>query len=228
MKYDGINHNFGWRKWMKNAFGLQVPENLRDIVQSSRCALIIYDMQVGIVPQISSGSEIQRQCVLLANAARKAGLRIFHTRHFFLPSAAAGVAQLRRAMVWQRKEEPQETTCFIPQGSPAFQIVPELAPREGEVVVDKITMSAFEGTFLNLAMRDAGIDSFLIAGIALEIGIEPTVRQGLDLNYLPVVIADACGSKTEELKHRSLAALNETGEVFMTSTGEIVELLDHR
>jgi biuret amidohydrolase len=213
---------------MKNAFGLNVPENLQDIMRSTACALIVYDMQAGIVPQISSGLEVQKQCILLVNAARKAGLRIFHTRHFFLPPAAAGVAQLRRAMVWQRKEEPQETKCFIPQGSPAFQIVPELEPRESEVVVDKITMSAFEGTFLNLAMRDAGIDAFLIAGIALEIGIEPTVRQGLDLNYLPVVITDACGSKTEELKHRSLATLNETGEVFMASTADIVKILDGR
>jgi biuret amidohydrolase len=213
---------------MKKAFGLHVPENLQDIVQSSRCALIVYDMQAGIVPQISSGLEIQKQCVLLVDAARKAGLRIFHTRHFFLPSAAAGVAQLRRAMVWQRKEEPQETKCFIPQGSPAFQIVPELEPREGEVVVDKITMSAFEGTFLNLAMRDAGIDSFLVAGIALEIGIEPTVRQGLDLNYIPIVVTDACGSKTEELKLRSLTTLDETGEVFMASTADLIKLLRDR
>jgi nicotinamidase-related amidase len=188
----------------------------------------MYDMQVGIIPQISAGLEIQKQCALLLEAARKAGLRIFHTRHFFLPSAAAGVGQLRRAMMWQRKEEPQETKCFIPQGSPDFQIVSELEPHEDEVVVDKITMSAFEGTFLNLAMRDTGIDSFLIAGIALEIGIEPTVRQGLDLNYIPVVITDACGSKTEELKGRSLATLEETGEVFMATTANIVKLLDKR
>src|SRR5580698_2180450 len=53
---------FGRRKWMKRAFGLQVPENLQDVVQSSRCALIVYDMQAGIVPQISSGLEIQKQC----------------------------------------------------------------------------------------------------------------------------------------------------------------------
>ena len=210
---------------MKKAFGLEVPENLREIVQPSRCGLIVYDMQAGIVPQISSGLEIQDRCVQLLSAARHAGLRVFHTRHFFLPPAAAGVAQLRRSMVWQRKEEPQETKCFIPHGSPAFQIVPQLEPREGEVVVDKITMSAFEGTFLNLAMRDAGIDSFLIVGIALEIGIEPTVRQALDLNYLPIVVSDACGSKTEELKHRSLATLEETGEVFMASTNDIMKLL---
>ena len=65
------------------------------------------------------------------------------------------------------------------------------------MIVDKITMSAFEGTYLNLAMRDAGLDSFLIVGIALDIGIEPTVRQALDLNYFPVLVTDACGSKTD-------------------------------
>ena len=211
---------------MKEAFGLKVPQNLQDVVQPSRCALIVYDMQVGVVPQISSGAEIKSRCVALLGAARMAGLRIFHTRHFFLPSAGAGIGQLRRAMVWQRKEEPQDTKCFIPQGSPGFHIVPELEPREGEVVIDKITMSAFEGTFQNLAMRDACIDSFLIAGIALEIGIEPTVRQALDLNYIPVVVTDACGSKTEELKHRSLATLNETGEVFTATTLEVVKLLE--
>ena len=138
------------------------------------------------------------------------------------------MGQLRRAMVWQRLEEPKDAKCFIAQDSPGFPIVPELEPRAGEVVVDKITMSAFEGTFLNLAMRDAGIDSFLIAGIALEIGIEPTVRQALDLNYIPVVVTDACGSKTEELKHRSLATLEETGEVLMASTAEVIAMLSKK
>jgi hypothetical protein len=50
----------------------------------------------------------------------------------------------------------------------------------------------------------------------------------LDLNYLPVVITDACGSKTQELKERSLATLRETGEVFVASTADILKLLDER
>src|ERR1700750_3084993 len=66
----------GLRKCIQKAFGLEVPENLQDIVRSSHCALIVYDMQAGIVPQISSGLEIQRQCVLLVNAARKAGWNV--------------------------------------------------------------------------------------------------------------------------------------------------------
>jgi len=122
----------------------------------------------------------------------------------------------------QRKEEPQETKCFIPHGSPAFQIVPELEPREGEVLVDKITMSAFEGTFLNLAMRDAGISSFLIAGIALEIGIEANSSTSAGFELHARRHHRRLRLKDRELKHRSLATLNETGEVFTASTADIV------
>ena len=212
---------------MKEAFGLSVPEGWRDVCDPSRCALIVYDMQNGIVPQIAEGQAVLKRCEQLLAAARTAGFRIFFTRHLFLPNRTAGVGQLRRAMVWQRQSDPAKTRPFITQGSAAWQIVPELAPREDEVVIDKITMSAFEGTFLNIALRDTQIEAFIIAGIALEVGIEPTVRQGLDLNYLPIVVTDACGSKTAEVKERSLTTLRDTGEVMTCTTAELVATMQH-
>ena len=213
---------------MKHAFGIAVPETLAEICTPSSCALLVYDMQIGIVPQIREGPKILDRCVQLVDAARSAGLRIFFTRHFYLANQAAGSGQLRRAMVWQRKDDPADTTPFISQGSKRWEIIPELGPREGEVIIDKITMSAFEGTFLNLAMRDAHLGAFIIAGIALEVGIEPTVRHGADLNYVPVVVADACGSKTADAKARSLSALEATGEVPIINTSELVLALKPR
>jgi nicotinamidase-related amidase len=210
---------------MKRAFGASVPQSLGEICAAERCALIIYDMQAGIVPQIADGRRIVAHCKTLLEAARVAGMRVFFTRHFFLPNQSSGVGQLRRAMIWQRKTDPAETSPLMPQGSPAWQVVPELAPLEDEVVIDKITMSAFESTFLNLALRDAQVESFIIAGIALEVGIEPTVRHGLDLNLIPVVAADACGSKTLEAFERSLATMKETGEIILCSAAEIIASL---
>jgi nicotinamidase-related amidase len=86
-----------------------------------------------------------------------------------LPNRLAGVGQLRRAMIWRHTDDPWSVSPPFSPGSPAFQIVPELEPLEDECLIDKITMSAFEGTFLNIAMRDAKLDSFIIAGIALEV-----------------------------------------------------------
>jgi nicotinamidase-related amidase len=210
---------------MKNAFGLSIPEQLQDTCTPSRCALLIYDMQVGIVPQIEEGAAILAQCQKLLGAARDKGFRVFFLRHFFLPSHLAGAAQLRRSMIWQSLTDPSKIRPMMPQGSPECEIVPELTPREYEVVIDKITMSAFEGTFLNIAMRDAHLESFVVAGIALEVGIEPTVRQSLDLNYVPIVVTDACGSKTLELKERSLATLKHTGEVMTFTTAEVLSAM---
>jgi len=164
----------------------------------------------------------------LLEAARRTGYRIFFTRHISLPNTVAGVGQLRRAMIWQRKQNAEETRPFFLQGSKPWEIVPELAPLEGEVAIDKITMSAFEGTFLNLAMRDAHLDCFIIAGIALEVGIGPTVRHALDLNLCPVVVTDACGSRTAEARDQTMATLTETGEVFAFSCPEVLEAMTTR
>src|SRR5215475_11672141 len=116
---------------MKEAYGLSIPDKLVDVCSPARCALIVYDMQVGIVPQISGGREIVTLCHKLLEAARLGGYRIFFTRHFFLPNAVAGVGQLRRAMIWQRTNKPEETKPFFLQGSSSWEIVPELASREG-------------------------------------------------------------------------------------------------
>jgi nicotinamidase-related amidase len=105
---------------MKQAFGIAVPETLAEICSPSSCALLIYDMQVGIVPQISEGQEILDRCKQLLDAARGAGFRIFFTRHFYLPNRAAGSGQLRRAMVWQRKDDPADTTPFHSAGLEAL------------------------------------------------------------------------------------------------------------
>lgn len=207
---------------MTRDYGLAIPNQLSEACSPARCALVIYDMQQGIVPQISTGPEIVSRCRTLLQAARAAEYRIFFTRHFFLPNTVAGVGQLRRAMAWQHKKTPEETKPAFLQGSSAWEILPELAPREGEVIIDKITMSAFEGTFLSLAMRDAHLDCFMIAGIALEVGIGPTVRHALDLNFCPVVVTDACGSKTENASEQTLSALKETGEVFAATLADLL------
>jgi biuret amidohydrolase len=98
--------------------------------------------------------------------------------------------------------------------------VAELAPTPDELVLDKITMSAFEGTPLDIVLRDYGIDAFAVAGIAMEVGIEPTVRHALDLGYFPVIVTDAAA--------RSLATLAFAGGSLQTNTSTMGELLRAR
>jgi biuret amidohydrolase len=74
----------------------------------------------------------------------------------------------------QKVKSAHEVKPWFLQDAPAFQLIPEMQPLPSEAILDKITMSAFEGTPLDIALRDCGIDAFAIAGIAMEIGIEPS------------------------------------------------------
>ena len=105
-------------------------------------------------------------------------------------------------------------------------LIPELSPLSSEVIFDKITMSAFEGTFLDIALKDCGINSFAVMGIATEIGIEPTIRHGADRGYIPVIVTDACGAGNDEAGERSLTSIKFTADAVMTDVDTICGLLN--
>ncbi|HKU27034.1 MAG TPA: cysteine hydrolase [Candidatus Sulfotelmatobacter sp.] len=214
---------------MQRAFGLEIPQTLPDLCDPNRLALIVYDMQVGIVKQIPNGSQITNKVVQVLEAARAAGIRVFFTRHMSLPREVMGVFQLRMAMAWQRVDSPDQVKPWFLPGSPGFALVPEMNPLPSEAVIDKITMSAFAGTPLDIALRDCRIEAFAIMGIAMEIGIEPTVRHGADLGYIPIVIEDACGFGHREAAERSVATLKFVGDALFTDVNTIcAELRQHR
>jgi nicotinamidase-related amidase len=208
-----------------HAYGLQVPQSLREACDPRRLALIVYDMQVGVLGQIADRAGVIASAGAVLAAARKAGIRVFFLRHMSLPKEIMGVFQLRQAMAWQRTTRVEEVQPWFLRDSPGFQITPELTPLVSEAVFDKITMSAFEGTPLDTALRDCGINAFLIVGVAMEIGIEPTVRHGADLGYIPIVVTYACGAGHKEAWERALASLRFMGDALFTEVAEIRELL---
>jgi biuret amidohydrolase len=205
---------------MQHAFGLNIPQTLDDVCDPSSLALIVYDMQVGIVKQVKDGAQITAKVLQVLSASRAAGVRVFFTRHLSLPKDLMGAFQLRTAMAWQRVKTVEEVKPWFLRDAPGFQIVPELEPLLSEAIFDKITMSAFEGTPLDIALRDCNIRAFAIVGIAMEIGIEPTARQGADLGYIPVIIKDACGFGHADAAERSIASLEFAGDSLMTTVEE--------
>jgi nicotinamidase-related amidase len=206
---------------MEQTFWSGLPRTLEDVCHPRRMALLVYDMQAGIASQLPHGPEVTRKVGEVLGAAREGGFPVFFSRHVSLPERLMGVSQLRQQMAWQRADRPEDVVSPFPSGAPQTQIVPELAPLPGEAVSDKIAMSAFSGTFLGMAMRDLGLVSFAICGIATEIGIEPTVRHGADLGYVPVVVADACGAGDKEAARYSLELLGHAGDAIFTDVSTI-------
>jgi nicotinamidase-related amidase len=213
---------------MQQIFGLDIPQTLEEACEPRHVALVVYDMQIGILSQLPNAAPTTALVTQVLTAARAAGVRVFFTRHLSLPKEAAGVFQLRQAMAWQRVDTAAEIKPWFLRDAPGFQITPELTPLPSEVVVDKITMSAFEGTFLNIALRDCGIKAVAVVGFALEIGIEPTVRHAADLGYIPIVVADACGGRDAAARQRSLDGFEFTGDAILTDAATLCALFQRQ
>jgi nicotinamidase-related amidase len=201
---------------IRSSEGIEIPASLAEWCDPRRMALVVYDMQVGICRQIAGAAAIIERTGTALDAARSAGMRVAFTRHLSLPKKWMGATQLRTAMAWQRRGDPDAVEPWFLRDAEATRIVPELAPRADEPVFDKLTMSAFDSTALGFALRDCGVRAVALAGIALEIGVEPTVRQATDNGFTALVIEDACGFGNGQARDRSMATLRFLGEAIIT------------
>ena len=213
---------------MQHLDGLEIPETLEEVCRPGRVALLVYDMQVGIVRHLPDRDAFVARVVRVVEAARRARVPVVFARHLTLPNELAGVFQLRTAMAWQRVGRVEDVTPSFTRDAPDFQLVPELRPLPSEAVFDKLAMSMFVGTPLEMVLRDRGINAFAIVGAVTEIGIEPTVRHGADLGFIPVVVTDACGSVDAAAGERALASLDYAMMSLRTDVETITRLLPER
>ena len=213
---------------MKELSPLDVPQSLEEACRPERLALLVYDMQVGILEQIPDRKNVVGKVREVLEAARAARVRTYFTRHVTLPVALMGVAQLRMWRTWQRVDRVEDVCSPFPPNAPQTQIVPELAPNEEEAVLDKLTLSAFAGTPLEIALRSARVEAIAVVGVATEIGIEPTVRHAGDLGFIPIVVTDACAAGNTDAGARTIENLRFLGDAFLTDVAGFRAALTER
>ena len=104
---------------------------------------------------------------------------------------------------------------------------PRFPTDNSEAIFDKLTMSALEGTPLSIALRDCGITSMALVGVAMEIGIEPTARHAADLGYQVFVVAEACqAADTIDLRGRVWPAEDVRALALARLKGETATIVD--
>ena len=210
---------------MERVEGLEIPQTLEEACDPRHLALLVYDMQIGILRQIEDGETVTRRVSHVLQAARAARVRTVFVRHVTMPRRLMGAAQLRMWKAWQGRESAAKVVSAFPAGADHVRIAPEVEPTGEEAVFDKVTMSAFEGTPLDIVLRDCGVTAVAVIGVALEVGVEPTVRHAADLGYLPIVVTDACGAGDRAAAARSLEALRFGGDAILTDAAAFAAAL---
>ncbi len=103
-------------------------------------------------------------------------------------------------------------------------IVPELGPKEGDILVTKKQWGAFYGTDLELQLRRRGIDTIVLCGISTNHGVESTARFAYEFGFQQVFAEDAMTAMSEEAHRVSIeTAFKRMGRV--RSTDEVVKAI---
>jgi maleamate amidohydrolase len=138
-------------------------------------------------------------CARLLAAARHAGVPVLHTKVSYLPGATDGGLFVRKVAALR----------LLAQDAPGGlgELVPELAPRHGEVVVVKQYASAFFGTSLAATLTAAGIDTLIIAGVSTSGCVRASATDAMQHGFRPIVVAQACGDRTAAIHDANIADL---------------------
>jgi nicotinamidase-related amidase len=152
----------------------------------------------------------------LQNSFRQLGMDVLHAR------IACLLENGKDRSLSQKK--PGWNYLLLPKHSEDAQIVPELAPREGEIVVTKTTDSALTGTNLRLVLHNMGIKNVVLTGIFTDQCISSTVRSLADESFNVILVEDCCAAGTDELHRQELEMLNMI-YCHVISSDELMEYL---
>ncbi len=188
-------------------------------------ALVIIDMQRDFVEPGGFGETLGNDVSLLRGViaplermlatARAAGLLVIHTREGHRPDLTdCPPAKLRRGNPSQRIGDPGPKGRILIRGEYGHDIIDELTPLAGEVVVDKSGKGSFYATGLGELLADRGITSLLVAGVTTEVCVHTTVREANDRGYECLVLSDCVGSYFPDFQRAALAMISAQGGIF--------------
>ena len=194
----------------------------------SRCALIIQDLQNDVISEggafASSGSpqHAREQNVVenvrrLAEVCRARGVMVIHV-WFIVEPGAPGMtlnAPLFEGLV--------DANAMV-RGSWGAAPVAGLEPQSGDLVVEKIRMSAFEGTKLETVLRSGDRDTIIVTGAWTNMSIEHTARTGADKGYFMIVPEDCCSTMNADW-HRASVQYAMQNVAVVTTSEEVIAAL---
>ena len=175
-------------------------------IKPSETALIIVDMQNAYASpggyldhagfDISGAPAAIARIKEAADAARAAGIQVIYFQNGWDPDYVEGGGpgspnyHKSNAMKTMRKK-PELQGKLLAKGGWDYAIVDELPPQKGDIVISKPRYSAFYNTNLDSTLRARGIRSLVFTGIATNVCVESTLRDGFFLEYFGVVLHDA-------------------------------------